>query len=807
MTSIRRDLISLWLVSTVTVAGVLAATPTVEFTLMLSDQECVAVQPLDGMLYGALSTGGVAVWSEDDPTELTRWTTFDGLSSNRINDLYWSGEHLWVATNGGGLTRVTLGVGGPQFRQYTGLGELSSLNVAVVVGRAVDGSERVFYGLADGGVGIINDGLAGNIFSADNFAGLVNDQIRALVFEGDDLWIGTADGVSVYSEGIFLDRSAGLATRSVRDLLVGAGGLFVATDGGVYLWSETTTAWELLGASTTPMASLTEFDGDLWALTLSTTTMSRLRRWTGTAWESEDIPEARASTLAASDRLWIAGQIRPVDDNVEANQAFLAVRDGVDDWHTWTWDDLLFNEVDGVEITPDGTVWLGSRVAAGWSGWDGEAWTQFPELASTDNDSLGLINFGSNLLNLESSSDGTLWITQFNRGGIIRYRPWLADVDILVPGQSPLSNNRIVRMLALSGGAMLFMSDNAGVDLLLDPDSWADPDSWRTLPTDASGLNGLIVRDAVQAQDDLVWFTSDDGGLVLWDTNGFADSSADPTLGDFTDDIWTPTIISQPPETYDFRSTKGLAVDQSGNLWAGGGGGVVRLSLTSYDDAAIHVQILNHWREKTAPTSPGLLRGSVNDIEIDANGDAWVCHEAGLDRIRVNGEIVEIDGFTNANAYESFGLDSVVGASTIRGIVEGPVRELDRSLDGRTLVAGGGYGAILIEVGGGQGDAGNSLDGLTVYPNPFRPNEQSGGLMIGGFDSEVTQTSLHTNGGAWVEIYDIEGKLVHRNRNVEQDVAFWDGLNFDDVPVAAGVYLLRAQLEGHVIVKPLAVVR
>ena len=110
-------------------------------------------------------------------------------------------------------------------------------------------------------------------------------------------------------------------------------------------------------------------------------------------------------------------------------------------------------------------------------------------------------------------------------------------------------------------------------------------------------------------------------------------------------------------------------------------------------------------------------------------------------------------------------------------------------------------------MGGGQGDAGNSLDGLTVYPNPFRPNEQSGGLMIGGFDSEVTQTSLHTNGGAWVEIYDIEGKLVHRNRNVEQDVAFWDGLNFDDVPVAAGVYLLRAQLEGHVIVKPLAVVR
>ncbi len=805
MTSAIRKLI-LVLVA-VTCVGAHAAAPPAEVTNLLSSRECTDLLPLDGMLYGALANGGVAVWDQDDPSSFTRWTAVDGLTANRTNALAWTGSHLWVATEGGGLTRVSLTGTGPEFRQYANLGGVEALSVSCVAGVTSDGGERVYYGLTEGGVGIIIDGFAGNIFSADSFPGLVDDRIRALVLDGDDLWIGTADGVSLYAGGVFQDLSAGLVDRDVRALFMDATGPCVATGDGLYRWSPGDASWQDQGGLGVALSDAVPLGGSVWCLTEGTGTGSRLRIWDGSAWSVENVPEGQTTVLAATDRIWLAGSQRPVDGNFDAEAGVLCARDGLDDWRTWTTGDLLFSSVDGVEITPDGTVWLGSRFAAGWSGIDTDgAWAQFVDLAETDPDSLGLMNFNGGVLSMESGPDGTLWITQFGQGGVIRYRPWIPDCDHITPWNSGLTEARIRRIQALDSGAVLLMGDREGVDLLTDPDAWEDPASWHNLPSDVTGLAGVKLRDAEVARADRVWFTSDDGGLVLWDTNGNAGPDSDLTLGDLSDDWWSPAVTTVTGSTYDFRGTKGLAVTPDGSLWAGGGG-VARFRLVDVSDSSIELEPLGTWGEKIDPDEPGLLRGIVNDIAVDVNGHVWACHDAGLDRIRVSGIAVEIDGFTNAGAFESMGLGSVVGTSTIVGVTEGTLREIDVSDDGRTLVAGGDFGAVTVRVGRAQDGSDGPLASLTLYPNPFRPADHPDGLRVGGFDAAVTIGQISIQGGADVKIFDLEGKLVHRDPHVEQDEPFWDGLNLDGAPAASGTYLLRVELDGQVSVKPLAVLR
>ena len=780
----------------------------VNVSTLVSAQECAALLPLDGMLYAGLSDGGIVVWDQAGDGSYARWTTSDGLSSNRVTDLAAYGSVVWASTDGGGLTRITPGTGGPDFRLFTNIG--TDLSVAAVAARELAGNERVYFGLTNGGVGVISSGVPGNIVTSDGTqGGLVNDRIRDLLFVDDDLWIATDEGISRLRENAFADVSDGIGYASVACLHHDpVEGLLAGDATGVWAWDDGAGTWALLGDIGTPIFSLTSYDGSVWALAGGTGATGRLHRWDGAAWLADDLPESGALVIVGDDALWTGGSARPLSANYKALQAWTAAWDG-SDWTQWTTDELLFTSVDGVAAAPDGGVWLGARQGAGFARWRDGTWHQIIETAASAPDSVGLFNINGGFLDVHVLPDGEVWMTQFAAGGVIRYRPDLPDCDHLNTTTSELAGNRVLRVAHHPDGPVLLMSDRQGVDVVIDPAAWPDPATWLHLPTDNTGLGSDNVNDAVVgAAADQLWFVVKDVGLVLWDVNGLAADGDDPlTWDDPGDDLWAPPIAGIDGSSFDFTGAKAVAVADDGTVWVGGGGGLVHFRLDAYyDDNDSEVLHLHTVRETGSASEAGLMQGSVLDIELDRNGDLWVATAAGLDRVNIRDGEIQVDAFTGAGQYAGFGLGAYYSPDVIHGLPDGMVRELAADPTGSLLIAGSEGGAVLVEIGAATSTAAGPLDRLYIYPNPLKPAEHAG-LYLGNIVAEVEWEQYELFGGAHVEIYPVEGQLVYRDAHVAADTPFWNGLNSEGNAVASGVYLARVELEGQILVKPVTLVR
>ena len=780
-----------------------AAAQTVTIDELVSARDCRHLLVHEGVVYGGLQDGGVLFWPEDDPTDLRRWTTDDGLAGHLVTDLSWSGRALWVATSGTGLTRVELGPGGPSFRPITNLGV--DLHVTAVAGVLQGNNERVHFGLAEGGVGIITGGLPGGIATTLNTPGLVSDEIRDLLFVGDDLWIATAAGVSLLSDGIYTDAGTGLDGRNVWTLrLDAAGDLYAGTSGGVFRHDAASGLWTHVPGPTVDVTDLTVLDGELWALTAGNSTSSRVHRWDGSAWQSFDAPHKDVLALAAGEQLWCSGWMYPSAGNLKARQAWYAGFDGAQ-WTMHYPDALVFSTVDGISIGPDGGVWMGDHAAGGFAHWDGTTLEQFHELAETAPDSIGLFNDDGGMLDVSVAPDGGVWVVQFAAGGVLRYRPDLGTIDHLSRDNTPMISNRIQRVVHHPDGPVLLLNDRDGVDILLDPDEWRNPDAWIKLPTVGGGLAGINVKDAFVESRDRIWFAVKPAGIVLWDPNGAAGADAPLTWTDPDDDRFSEPLTGINGTNFSFDSVNALAIADDGALWAAGSNGVVHARLLSDVSLNAGAVLLHTVREKTDASVTGLVRSDILDLALDANGDVWVCHDAGLDRIRIRDEDLLVDPFVGQAAYLAYGLDAIYGPAALAGLPEGRVRKITAGPDGRTLAAGSDGGAILLRVGP-LGLSSGPLDPLFLYPNPLLPAEHAG-LRLGGIRAEVVWTSTALVGGASVSVYNTEGQLVWRRVNVANDEVFWTGENLAGTPAGSGTYIVRVEYGGQTSVVPLSLVR
>lgn len=797
-------------------AMLLAATAvqaqSVAISAVVSAQTCASMLYHDGRLFGGLSDGGILVWAEDGTGEYERWTTMEGLSSNRITDMDRLDDILWVATNGGGLTRITIGGARPDFRLFTNIGP--DLSVSTVAVTAQPGGERVYFGLVNGGVGVISDGLAGNIFTSEGTqGGLVNDRIRDMVFDGDDLWIATDEGVSRLRNNEFTDMSAGIGYANVACLLVDPTfGLLAGDVHGVWQWDEASETWSDFGGLGLSVISMVVQDGTLWALQSETGGTDRLYRWSGSSWAMDPLPDSGAVILAAGDRLRAAGSRRLVPANYKALQAWTAAYDGAD-WTQWIVDELAFTSVDGVSVDPAGVVWLGARNGAGFASYDNGEMEQVHEFASTADDSVGLYNVNGGFLDVHATSDGEIWMTQFAAGGVIRYRPDLPDADHIEKDTSVLTGNRILRIADHPDGPVLLMSDRNGVDVILDKDQWRDAAQWLHLPTDNTGLGSEDVRDAlVGASPDQIWFVVKDVGLVLWDIDGFTDNASSLTWADESDDLWSSALTSISGTTYDLTGATAVAVADDGTLWVGGGSGVIHFRFNGYEATDqdgvydLDVTLLHTILEKVSPSTSGLMQGAVLDIELDRNNDLWAAHAAGLDRVSVRGGDVSVDAFTGPAQFAAYGLIANYSANILAGLPGGMIRELASNATGSLIVGGCEGGLILIDVGAAAASATGPLDALYLYPSPLKPDEHAG-LYLGDIDADVTWGQYALEGGAFVEIYDLSGQLIYRDRHVAVDTPFWTGVNLEGKAVASGVYMARIELEGQIRIMPIALAR
>ncbi|MDO9695575.1 MAG: hypothetical protein Q7W56_12670 [Candidatus Latescibacteria bacterium] len=781
----------------VVVAAPRADAQAVRLQTVLSAQDCVALLAADGRLFGGLAEGGVLVMNADGGI-VGRWGAVDGLAGDRVTDLAWSGTHLWVACQGAGLTRVDPDPVAPVFRRVTNLG--ADLDITAVAANA----ERVYYGLLDGGVGVISGGLPGGLMTTANTPGLVSDIILDLLLDGNDLWIATAGGVSLQRNNAVSDANAGIGPQAVFALRRVPGlGLLAGAGDGVWLWSEASGAWARLGDLAQLVTDLANLGAEPWALVEAAGTAGRLQRWDGAAWQAVDAPEAAVHALEGTDRLWCAGLRRPEPANLKAARSFVASRIG-DGWNVISSDELLFTSVDGVAFDAAGVPWFGSRQGGGIASRDGFTWTQITGLAGAAADSVGLFNFDGGVLALTARADGEIWFTQFQTG-VIRYRPGIPDMDHLTPDTSPLSTRRIARIVHHPDGPVLLLSDRDGVDVLVDPGRWRDPASWIRLPTDNTGLGGGVVFDAAIDGRDRIWFAVTGVGLVLWDVNGAAGAGAELTWTDPGDDIWTPPA-SVTGGSFGLDNVRAVDVAPDGTIWVGGGSGLAQLSYQGYDDDTLDMTLVRSLRAKVDAATPGLLQGTLLDVEIDGNGDVWVGHDAGLERVRIRDGEVIVDPFTNAAEYASYGLSAYYTADIVAGTPQGPVRELTTDATGLRLLAGAAGGAVLVTIERASGAGEGPLAPLFLYPNPLRVGEHAG-LRLGGIAAETSVTSTAIRGGALTEIYTLDGQLVYRDRHVASDAVFWNGVNLTGESAAPGTYLVRVELAGQVRVLPLALVR
>lgn len=744
--------------------------------------------------------GGLLHYSDLDAGIYQQYTTADGLSGNSIIDLAWTGKYLWAVCEDADLTRLDISGSQVSARRVTAS---SDFPITSVAGWSDGSNEKVFYGLQGGGVGLINSSLPSNVYSAETSPGLVSDDVTCLEYDGTTLWIGTSEGISTFSGNVFTDVSLTLPDQRINDLYIDpSGDVYAATANGVALWNVELEEWTPLG--TIGNTSLvTSCNGQLYALRFSGTTSSIILKYESESWVGIAEPGFYISKIAPESSATLIATGKEIPEGSHSQVGHLFVSKLVDDsWETEYTENIVFLSADGVDFTSTGDLWVGSRLGRGFSRWNGTEWLQFfTEVEDPALEGPGLIDFGGNFLTAAVSEPGNLWTAQFTKG-LITYNPITEDCVHIKTGNSVLRSNNIVKIMPHPDGPLLFCSDQTGVDILLDEVNWDNSENWLFLSTEGDQLNGNIIRDAAIGQNGHIWFAVEDVGIVLWDC-GFSDGS--PTWTDTQDDVWSAPLTTLSGSSFSFEGTKAITVADDGTIWAAGGSGIVHFQLDGFGNYGISATHLHTFREKVDSYTDGLLSGSISDIDIDNNGDIWAANDAGTNRIRLRGDDVFIDSYTSYRDYVDYGFGVLYSAGIISGLPGGIVREVVCNTDTRQVAVSGERGVMLIEVTPETANSSGPLDDLYIYPNPLYAGSSS--IKLGGIDAEVSWDGYVPSGGVSIEIFNLTGQSVFKNDHVEGDSPLWDGTLRSGVLAAPGVYQVRLEIDGQILIKPLAVVR
>ena len=784
-------------------AGLIRA-QSVSFKSLVVTDDLVELLIVEDQIIGGLENGGLLISSRSAPANFKSFTAGKKLSGNRITALAWTGQNVWVATCGGGLTRITTPGPDPAFRQYSqGMGGLS---ITAVTGTVIGGIERVYYGIADGGVGQIVNGRSGSVLTADGH-GLIDDTVLDLEVLDGDLFVATPVGVSRFADGEFTDQNTGLTNLYIDSFDVDAdGNLLAAGHGGLYRWDAIGEAWTRLGGMGFWIYQVSCGGGQTWVRSSDGSGGNLLGLWNGVDFTLVAVPFAKVSTIWADHELWLGGPSR--EDPAMAtlsSLAYLARRETAGEFTSWVMDGTLVFNCQGVTIGKDGQIWIGSNLGRAVSAFDGDSWLNIYEIATAENDSSGLFNHGGNVLAMATGADGRIWFNQYGAGALV-HDPGTGTTTLLRPDDSPLSGDRIVRIVTHPEGPVFFMHDinDAGlVDVLFDPGNWRNPDSWYFPPTGTPGLGGaLTVLNAVVERADIIWFAAEDVGLVRWDVNGDDLGPGDSlTWSDPSDDRWDFPITAIPGVLNDPRACAALASGSDGFLWAGGDG-VARFF---YDPVTrlIDGDSVAGWDARASSGDQGLVSGSVTDVALDANDDLWVASAGGINRIRIREDEIEIDAWFDLGNYLTSELNQVLYSfNTITNLPGLLYAKLALDSGGRRLLISADTGSALVTIGELLLPDEESLDSLFCYPNPFLPAEAGGGLRLGGFAAD-----FNVGDPALVEIYNLEGQLVYRDRTVSSETAFWDGRNRTGQEAVSGMYVLKVAWHGMTAIRALSLVR
>ncbi len=777
-----------------------AADPT--FEQVLPARNTTALLEYGSKVLRGLDGGGIIVWDREDPGATERWTSGRDLSGNFITDLTWTGQHVWVATLGAGLTRVKNLDTAPEFRQYTN--NIGSLDITSVTGTVIGDGERVYYGMFGEGLGQINSGLPGNLFTVGD--GLISNDVTTLQMFQDELFVGTTIGISRLANNEFTDQNEGLSNLVINDLtLDDNGNLLAASNVGVHQWDPDAQTWSFLGSIGSRVVDITSSAGLVYALGLNPDGSAVLSEYDGATWTPIALPYFECTAIDGGEEFWIGGPTVWFTAGGRLEYNYLGRRLAGNDFDTSVNAATQVSNCEGVAFGADDTAWMGD--------WHGFNITRYDprdnsflfifERPHAANDTLNLFPGLGNVLSIVGAPDGMVFAGQFAGGGVLKFNPSTRTTDLMDPDNSGLQGRLIFNLVVHPDGPLIIVhkeEDTQRVEVLVDPENWTGTANWVLPPMDQGLDSGTSIWDALVERRDIIWFAVEDGGLMRWDINGPDAGPNDPlTWFDQSDDVWYDPVTFYSGTSLDPGKTVGLALGHDGTIWAGGNG-LVQFSYEIVGSTSIKAVSLLDFKEKTSSSVNGLVNGNVKDIAVDNNGDIWVATATGLNRVSPQGEDALISAWIDLPNYLANPTNQVFYSPNVIAPMPGNnYAKIVPSHSGRQMLLSADQGTTLITVGSGPGSSGidDPLKHVYAYPNPWVPGEPADQLTIGGLP----------DGTIGVEVYNVEGQLVFSDKSVAVNKGFWEGDNKRGNPVSSGMYILRITTGGLTTTRTLAVVR
>jgi hypothetical protein len=284
------------------------------------------------------------------------------------------------------------------------------------------------------------------------------------------------------------------------------------------------------------------------------------------------------------------------------------------------------------------------------------------------------------------------------------------------------------------------------------------------------------VTDAVFGSD-FAYVALREVGVQRWILQGYDWA----TLTDTSNDIWT-TPVSRGNGLPATAEVNALALRSDGVLWIATSSGLYR-----YQFGTTTRQIPVY-----RGTGPGIFNDQVRDVALDTEENLWVATDLGLNRIAKNDE-ADIDAYTTAAGFIALsGLRYPLDIISPLAHANCQVLAMDKARN--TLYVGtfGGLSAVQLS----QTSATSDLSSVYVYPNPVDGRRGNDSLKIQNITGPVT-----------VEIYDLEGQLVHSQTVDAAGEEIWDLKTASGLVASSGTYLVRIIGNGTAVTKSVSLLR
>jgi hypothetical protein len=741
----------------------------------------------DDLLYMA-TFGGLVVY---DPAngKFEQYDNSDGLPSNSLTCLTFTPDGiLYIGTEDIGVAKVRLS--GGKITLLRSLNEqIDGLSSNAINSIALWGAD-VVYGATPGAGTIRNDFASARYFARD---GLPADDVRDVMPDGDVVLMATDGGLAVLDRLGLLRQPTGGPTDT---RVIGTDGtlIWVGTNDGVWRLDPSDSSWTDVGPDTRQMDSL-HWDGTtMWGG--STRNFFRYTG-TGTSWTifradsvlvrysftgGNGSNQMKGLTVAAGGDVYCGGFVTQDRrgpgllrfDGVNIENVF-ANTPGANDVVR------LSQDIDGAMWASFQNFYVGKLMRSGeWVNYN----TAHPGVVLPSNQ----FNNGT----LLADSEGLKWFCTLSTPASPK------PLDMLDDGRDTSYGNDVwERNTILSGGGdglgslrlQFAVEDPAGNRWFLSdsqeaPSGWwgiqilsRDRSAWfqMTPAKDARMLAGNVTD--VEFGSAFAYISLREVGVQVWSLGGY--DWAD--LSNPSNDVWS-TPVSRGNGLPAEAEVNALALRSDRVLWIATSSGLFRYEAGRTREIPVY-----------NGTSPGILNNQVRDVALDSDENVWVATDLGLNRIARDDE-ADISTFTTAAGFAVLsGLRYPL--DIISPLVHANCKTLAVDRTRNTLYVGtlGGMSVVNLSQ---TASATTDLSTVYVYPNPVYGRYGNDSLKIENIDGPVT-----------IEIYTIEGELVHSQTANTPGQVIWDLTTRSGVTAGSGNYLVRISGSGTSVTKPVAVLR